>query len=118
MEPIRSTPLRLSRLVVRHGGNRAAIARATGWSLNTVRRLLRLHGLERLADEHALRSRRPGPRRQSAAEAAEERQRIAEATSRGTDAQAAASLGMPIATFYRRLAAYGLSARGATPPSP
>lgn len=115
MEPIRTTTPRLLRLLTRLGGNRAAISRATGWSLNTVRRLLREHGLERIADEHALRSRRSGPRRQASAEAIDsERQRISQALQQRTDAEAAAALGMPIATFYRRLAAYGLTSRSTT----
>lgn len=110
MEPIRTTTPRLLRLLARYGGNRAALSRATGWSLNTVRRLLREHGLERTADEMALRSGRSGPRRQAGAEAlAGERQRLAAALEAGSDALAAKRLGMSIATFYRRKAAYGLT---------
>lgn len=70
MHPIEVPRSRLERLVVRHHGNRAAISRASGYSLNTIRRLLRLHGLEQRADELALAARRSGPRRRAEAEQA------------------------------------------------
>lgn len=110
MEPIRTTRAHLEHAISRHGGNRAAISRSEGWSLNTVRRLLREHGLEPTADAAALVAARPGPRTMTPAEArATERARILAALAEGTVAEAAATLDMPIATLYRRKAAYGIT---------
>ena len=113
MHPIQVSRARLERLVVRHHGNRAAISRASGYSLNTIRRLLRLHGLEQRADELALAARRSGPRR-LAPLGPEERSAVARALSKGTVAQAARALGMSVATLYRRKAAMGISTRSTT----
>jgi DNA-binding NtrC family response regulator len=94
-----------------HAGNRTRTRAMLGVSANTLRRLIAAESLGSLADSLAAEVARPGPRRLVDDETMQaERDRVLAALAAEPSVrEAAGALGMPQATFYRRMRNYGIT---------
>ena len=115
----------LEHAIRQHAGNLTHMRGDLGVSANTLRRLITAHNLGALADSMAAAVARPGPRRLVDDETmqAERDEVLAALVDAGGGRAAADRMGVPQATFYRRVQQYGITraeveaARAARQPS-